>query len=49
MPQPVVLWEIGGRDLAAMREFCAKAFGWAITDAGPNYALVEAVRSWGAA
>ena len=43
MPHPVVHWEIGGRDLAAMREFYAKAFGWAITDAGPNYALVEAV------
>jgi hypothetical protein len=43
MPQPVVHWEIGGRDLPALRDFYAKAFGWTITDAGPTYALVQAV------
>jgi predicted enzyme related to lactoylglutathione lyase len=41
MAHPVVHWEIGGRDLPALREFYAKAFGWAFTDAGPTYSLVQ--------
>jgi hypothetical protein len=40
MTDPVVHWEIGGRDAAALREFYHKAFGWELTDAGPNYTLV---------
>ena len=43
MAHPVVHWEIGGRDMSALREFYAKAFGWTISAAGPTYALVEAV------
>jgi len=27
--------------MSALREFYAKAFGWTITDAGPNYCLVQ--------
>lgn len=42
MPHPVVHWEIAGRDMPALREFYAKAFGWNIVDAGPTYSLVEA-------
>jgi predicted enzyme related to lactoylglutathione lyase len=42
MSNPVVHFEIGGRDLPALREFYGKAFGWSISDAGPDYALVEA-------
>jgi predicted enzyme related to lactoylglutathione lyase len=41
MAHPVVHWEIGGNDLAALRDFYAKAFGWTITDAGPSYCLVQ--------
>jgi predicted enzyme related to lactoylglutathione lyase len=41
MTHPVVHWEIGGRDMPALREFYAKAFGWTITDAGPGYCLVQ--------
>jgi predicted enzyme related to lactoylglutathione lyase len=43
MTHPVVHWEIGGHDMSALREFYAKAFGWTIDDAGPRYALVQAV------
>lgn len=43
MSHPVVHWEIGGRDGAALREFYTKLFGWTIATAGPTYALVHAV------
>lgn len=43
MTHPVVHWEIGGHDMSALREFYTKAFGWTIDDAGPRYALVQAV------
>ncbi len=43
MAHPVVHWEIGGHDLEGLRQFYAKAFGWSMTDAGPIYALVQAV------
>ena len=43
MAHPVVHWEIGGHDIAALREFYTKAFGWKIDDLSPGYALVEAV------
>lgn len=42
MSHPVVHWEIGVRDAQAAREFYAKAFGWTLTDAGPDYTLVPA-------
>jgi predicted enzyme related to lactoylglutathione lyase len=40
MSHPVVHWEVGTSDAAATREFFAKAFGWTMTDAGPEYTLV---------
>jgi uncharacterized protein len=42
MAHAVVHWEIGARDLSGLREFYAKAFGWSMTDAAPNYTLVQA-------
>jgi predicted enzyme related to lactoylglutathione lyase len=45
MSNPVVHFEIGGRDLPALREFYGKAFGWSISDAGANYAIVAAGES----
>jgi len=30
--------ELPGRDVAATKDFYAKAFGWAFTDYGPTYA-----------
>jgi len=41
MSHPVMHWEIAGRDVAALREFYAKVFGWTMKDAGPTYLLVE--------
>lgn len=43
MNHPVVHWEIGGPDAAALREFYTKAFGWTMSAAGPDYTLVDAV------
>jgi predicted enzyme related to lactoylglutathione lyase len=43
MTHPVVHWEVGTGDAAATREFFAKAFGWTMTDAGPEYTLVAPV------
>jgi hypothetical protein len=43
MKHPVVHWEIGGRDAAALRDFYHQAFGWTMTPAGPNYTLVAPV------
>ncbi|RDI55201.1 VOC family protein [Nocardia mexicana] len=43
MNHPVVHWEIGGPDAAALREFYGKAFGWTMTTADPAYTLVDAV------
>ncbi|MEU4689914.1 VOC family protein [Actinoplanes sp. NPDC023714] len=43
MTNAVMHWEIGGRDLPALREFYAKTFGWTIDDAGEDYCLVEPV------
>jgi predicted enzyme related to lactoylglutathione lyase len=43
MSNPIVHWEIGGHDAAALREFYAKAFGWTMTEGGPNYTIVEPV------
>ena len=42
MAYPVVHWEIGGRDMPALRDFYAKAFGWTVTDADSSYAMVAA-------
>jgi predicted enzyme related to lactoylglutathione lyase len=41
MSYPIVHWEIGGHDSAALREFYAKAFGWTMTEAGPGYTVVQ--------
>ncbi|PXY36496.1 VOC family protein [Prauserella flavalba] len=41
MGDPVVHWEIGGHDMAALRKFYGKAFGWTMTDAGPDYTIAE--------
>ncbi|MEU0869530.1 VOC family protein [Nocardia brasiliensis] len=38
---PVVHWEIGGPDAAALREFYAKTFGWTMSSAGPDYTIVD--------
>ncbi|GID29845.1 VOC family protein [Paractinoplanes brasiliensis] len=43
MPNPVVHWEIGGRDLETLQDFYAKAFGWTIRDGGPGYRMVDRV------
>lgn len=43
MGQPVVHWEIGGRDSRKLRDFYSQVFGWKITvheDMG-GYGLVE--------
>jgi predicted enzyme related to lactoylglutathione lyase len=41
MSNSVVHWEIGGPDSPALRDFYGKAFGWQMTDGGPNYTLVQ--------
>ncbi|MEV0895374.1 VOC family protein [Actinoplanes sp. NPDC049802] len=41
MGNSVVHWEIAGPDLAALRDFYAKAFDWTIDDAGEDYCLVR--------
>jgi predicted enzyme related to lactoylglutathione lyase len=41
MSHPIVHWEIGGHDVAALREFYAKAFGWTVTEDGSNYSMVQ--------
>ncbi len=41
MNHPVVHWEIGGPDAAALRQFYGNAFGWAMTEAGPGYTMVD--------
>lgn len=46
MSNPVVHWEIGGPDGAALREFYSKAFGWTMHESGPatpEYTLVDGV------
>lgn len=42
MSHPIVHWEIGGRDAKALLKFYGGAFGWTMTDAGPEYTLVSA-------
>jgi hypothetical protein len=41
MPNPVVSFEIRGKDAARLRAFYAEAFGWQIELYGPEYAGVE--------
>jgi predicted enzyme related to lactoylglutathione lyase len=41
MSNAVVHWEIGGRDLAVLRDFYAKAFDWTIDDVNDDYSLVR--------
>jgi predicted enzyme related to lactoylglutathione lyase len=42
MPNPVVHWEIGGREAAKLTRFYGQLFGWTIDTANPEYGLVEA-------
>ena len=41
MPNPVVSFEIRGRDAARLRTFYAEVFGWQVELFGPEYAGVE--------
>ncbi len=42
MPNPVVHFEVGGKDPTKLQEFYSEAFGWAINSDNPiNYGLVE--------
>ncbi|MBF6135202.1 VOC family protein [Nocardia otitidiscaviarum] len=46
MGNPVVHWEIGGPDGAALQEFYGKAFGWTIHESGPDtpdYRLIDGI------
>jgi predicted enzyme related to lactoylglutathione lyase len=42
MANPVVHWEIGGRDLEKLGWFYGELFDWTPQPAGPDYRLVEA-------
>ena len=41
MPNPVVHWEIGGRDLDRLASFYQELFGWEPSAFDPDYRLVE--------
>jgi predicted enzyme related to lactoylglutathione lyase len=41
MPDPVVHWEIGGRDLDGLTAFYRELFGWQPTTFDPDYRLVD--------
>ena len=41
MPNPVVHWEIGGRDLDALASFYRELFGWEAAGFDANYRLVN--------
>jgi hypothetical protein len=41
MANPVVHWEIGGRDLDKMADFYRQLFGWESAGFDPDYRLVE--------
>ncbi|MET9273528.1 VOC family protein [Kribbella sp. NPDC003557] len=47
MANPVIHFEIGGRDLTRMTSFYGELFGWNPQPAGPEYALVPAGTSGG--
>ncbi len=40
MPNPVVHFEVTGKDAKKLQDFYAKAFGWSMKDAGNDYAIV---------
>ncbi|MFI7063628.1 VOC family protein [Kribbella sp. NPDC050124] len=42
MTNPVIHFEIGGRDLGRMTSFYGQLFGWRLRPAGPDYTLVAA-------
>jgi predicted enzyme related to lactoylglutathione lyase len=42
MAHGVIHWEIGARDASRLRAFYSDLFGWDMTPAGPEYALVAA-------
>ncbi len=42
MPNPVVHFEVGGKDPAKLHAFYSEAFGWSVNSDNPiNYGLVE--------
>ncbi len=41
MSNPVVHWEIGGRDAAKLAAFYSKLFGWSINTENPEYGMVD--------
>ena len=41
MANPVVHWEIGGRDLDALAQFYRELFGWEAASFDPDYRLVN--------
>lgn len=40
MPNPVVHFEVTGKDAKKLQDFYANAFGWSLKDAGNDYAMV---------
>ncbi|MEV0283546.1 MULTISPECIES: VOC family protein [unclassified Kribbella] len=42
MSNPVIHFEVGGRDLAQLTSFYGALFGWQLQPAGPDYTLVAA-------
>lgn len=43
MPNPVVHFEVTGKDGKKLQEFYSKAFGWSVNAANPmSYGIVEA-------
>lgn len=48
MPNPVVHFEVTGKDGSKLKEFYSKAFGWTINDDNPmSYGIVEAQEGQG--
>lgn len=41
MANPVVHFEVTGKNAKKLQDFYKKAFGWSLQDAGNDYALVE--------
>ncbi len=41
MPNPVVHFEVTGKDAKKLQNFYQKAFGWSMQDAGNDYAMVH--------
>ncbi len=41
MPNPVVHFEVTGKDAKKLQDFYTNAFGWSLTDAGNDYAIAS--------